>query len=60
MFTVVLIDRCFILFTAVTTNHCTNDRFVPSEVLLIIDLHAKLSTINMYLLLLQKLYSLQL
>ena len=53
-------DRCFILFTAVTTNYCKNDRFVPSEVLLIIDLHALPSTIKMYLLLLDKLYSLRL
>ena len=35
-------------------------RFVPSEALLIINLDEKLSTINMYLLLLDKLYSLQL
>ena len=54
-------DQSFILFTAVTTNHCTNNCFVLSKVLLIIDLHDKRnSTINMCLLLLDKLYSLRL
>ena len=49
IFTVVLVrDQCFILLTPVNTNHCVNNRSVASEVLLIIVLHAKLSTINIY------------